>query len=249
MMKATCRPESARRFHPGLRPKCWPRCGGPEHPAGFPACRSRQQASHGAAPCASREATPHASPSLGRAERQGRCADGPASPETSHRPREPDAGALSPQVARASLHRSTGSLYPVSRADSRRRREASSQQRVRHRQDCVESVVALSRRWWRAWMPLSRVSRSTRSLLAEKPRTRSSCTTRALQQASSSSTWKGQHLAVGQSLATRRSAALVCATAADADFEHTTHFNQGERFPLFGNPGVLHTTVGLLPPS
>jgi len=45
---------------------------------------------------------------------------------------------------------------------------------------CFESVMTWWRRCWRAVMPLSRISRSTRSLLAEKPRARGSRTLRGL---------------------------------------------------------------------
>jgi len=48
---------------------------------------------------------------------------------------------------------------------------------------CVESVVTLSRRWWQASMPFSRLIRSTRALLAEKPGARSSRTLRGRPQA------------------------------------------------------------------
>ena len=49
-----------------------------------------------------------------------------------------------------------------------------------------------------------------------------------------------QQLAVAQSLAIRRAAMLPGPIAADADVEDVTHFRQGKRPALLGNPGVLH---------
>lgn len=100
---------------------------------------------------------------------------------------------------------------------------------------CFESVVTLWRRLWRARRPFSRISRSTRFLLAAKPLAQFSHHVGAAMIAlvlRRDGLDQRQHLAVRQPLAIRLAAPLTGAIAADADTQNRTHLDQGKALIL-----------------